>query len=319
MSVEDEIRNKLVLGYSPQQLIQEGYRKSTVYKVHSNTKAQYVPITEPEWSVQNLTIQNSRFLPGQSIPLGFTFRNDSPLDIYLYRIGVRAEWMQVDSWYAQEVRNLVKSGAQRWFSFTVPIPRETKLGEYELLFGIDGQYLPSIQPQPTQTQWSDPVIIQVKKPMRGLRIFLSHSTADMALVRQLETSLDNEGIAVTIGEDVLQPGVILDQKFQRLIQESSIVLALLTENGARSEWVLKEVNYALQVNKPCILLKEESVSLDTSREWVKFSRLEPPDSIFQKIMNAINATSALTPINPVGGIIGLGILALILGALFGNK
>ena len=320
VKTEDEIRSRLLVGETPRQLMQSGYRKSTVYKVYNTMKGQLVPVGRPSWSINNLGFLNNRYLPNQAIPIGFTFRNDSPLDIYVHRIGVSAEWMPPNTWFAQEVKDLVKSGAQRWFTFSLLTPTDVKLGEYELAFGLDGQYLPSSQVQPTQTQWSEPVILQVKKALTGLSIFLSHSTYDMTLVRQLEENLDNEGIRVIIGEDDTQPGVILDDKFQRLIQQSSILVGLLTENGARSEWVLKEVNYALQINKPCILLKEESVSLSTNREWVIFSRYDNPSVIFTKVMQAINAVQRSTPIaNPVAGLIGAGILLALLGAAFGDS
>jgi len=320
MSIEDDIRSKLLLGQTPQQLIQSGYRKSTVYKVYGTTKAQLVPITASAWSINNLNVLNTRYLPNQTLPIGFTFRNDSPLDIYVYRIGIRAEWMPFESWYAHEVKELVKSGAQRWFSLPLTIPPDVKLGEYELVFGLDGQYLPTTQIQPSQVQWSEPVILELKKPFRGLTIFLSHSTHDMSLVRQLEASLDNEGIRVIIGEDDVQPGIVLDEKFQRLIQQSNVLIGLLTESGARSEWVLKEVNYGLQINKPCILLKDESVSLTTTREWISFSRNEHPEAIFRKIMGAIDAVQKnASTVDPIGGIIGAGLLLLVLGAVLGGS
>lgn len=317
MSVEDEIRNKLMQGYSPQQVIQQGYKKSTVYKIYSSTKSQSFQITQPSWSIQNATALDVRYLPGQSVPLGFLFRNDSLLDIYVNKIGLRAEWMQPDSWHAQEINDLVKRGTQRWFSFSLPIPRDVKLGEYELLFGLEGQYLPTTQFQPTQVEWSEPAILHVKQPLTGMKIFFSHSTEDITLVRQLEASLDNAGISVTIGEDVISPGIVLSEKFERLIRESNLVLGFLTESGARSEWVLKEVNYALQIGKPHILLKEESVQIDTNREWVKFSRNASPDEIFLIIMNSITMVqkNMAAQANPIGAIIGAGILVFLLGAI----
>lgn len=317
MPVEEDIRKRLLLGFTPQQLIQEGYRKSTIYKAFATTKAQLVPVAPPAWSIQNISFLNGRFQPGQSIPVGFAFKNESPLDVYVTRIGLRAEWMR-DEWHSQEVKELVKSGTQRWFNFTLPVPSDTRWGEYDVSFGLEGQYLPVTYYQPSQVQWSEPVILEIKKPRRGLRIFVSHSTNDMTLVRQLETNLDNEGVDVTIAEDRLEPGIMLEHKFQRLIGESSLVLALLTESGARSEWLIKEVNYAFQINKPCILLKEEHVAVDTNREWVKFSRYDPPGLILQSVMDSISATNNAT-LSPIGTIIGVGILAFLAGIFLGDS
>lgn len=314
VGAEDEIRTKLMQGYSPQQLVGEGYKKSTVYKISGLLKAQVLPVSRPDWVVENCRISEGRFLPGQSAPVGFTLRNTSPLDMYLVRIGVQAEWMQ-GTWIAQEVKDLLKSGAQRWFSLMLPIPSDVAMGEYEVSIGVEGQYLPSNQYQSPQTQWSEPLILSVKNPLRGVSIFLSHSTRDLALVRDLEKRLDNEGLEVRIAEDVSEPGVLLDEKFRQMIRESTILLALLTEEGARSDWVVKEVNYALEMGKPAILLKEESANIETKVEWVNFSRYDPPEAILSKIMSAISAVQSRTAINPFGAIIGLAILGLIVGSL----
>lgn len=317
MVLEDEIRRKLLTGHSPQQLLQAGYRKSTIYKALATTRAQLVPVTPTAWSIRNISFTNLRFQPGQSVPIGFAFKNESPLDIYITRIGVRAEWMRGE-WHSQEVKDLVKSGSQRWFNFSLPIPLDVHLGEYDLFFGLEGQYLPVTYYQPAQVQWSEPVILEIKKPRKGWRIFISHSTSDMGLVRHLETNLDNEGVDVTIAEDQLEPGVVLEQKFQRLIQESNVVLALLTESGAGSEWVIKEVNYAYQLNKPCILLKEQHVKIDSQREWVEFSRYDPPDQILQQVMASITAANAPMS-SPIGAIVAVGVLAFLAGIFLGDS
>jgi hypothetical protein len=142
----------------------------------------------------------------------------------------------------------------------------------------------------------------------------------MALVARLRDSLDNDGIEVILAEEKLEPGVILEEKFQRLIRESGFVLALLTEDGARSTWVIKEVNYALQVGKPCILLKEESVTLETDREWVKFSKYDSHEVLSQKVKEAIEAVrNKISQPNIVGAVIAVGILAFVLGALAESK
>ncbi|HVP22424.1 MAG TPA: hypothetical protein VMS77_00775 [Conexivisphaerales archaeon] len=96
-------------------------------------------------------------------------------------------------------------------------------------------------------------------------------------------------VDVKIGEDVSEPGVLLGEKSQRMIQESTIFLALFTEEGARSSWVIKEANYAQEIGKPTILLKEETANIETQVEWVAFSRYDSPEITLSKIMSAISA------------------------------
>jgi hypothetical protein len=257
-------------------------------------------------------------LPGQQLPVNFLLKNDSSTDLYVYRVGIRTAWMG-GTWFNQDVKELIKGGNQRWFNFQVPIPHDVGLGNYELVFGVEGQYLPGSQLQP-QVEWSRPAVLQVKKPWIGLRVFFSHSNDDMSLVTRLKDSLDNDGIEVILAEEKLEPGVVLEEKFQRLIRESGLVIALLTDNGVRSSWVIKEVNYAFQIGKPCILLKEESVTLATDREWVKFSKYDSHEVLSQKVKEAIEVVRGkISQPNILGAIIAVGLLAFVVAAIADSK
>jgi hypothetical protein len=67
-----------------------------------------------------------------------------------------------------------------------------------------------------------------------------------------------------------------------------------------------------------ILLKEASVSIQSDRQWVSFSRDDPPEILFQKIMDAINYIQKTRP-SPIGPILGGAILALLLGLALSGK
>ena len=316
MSTEDEISKRLLQGYTPTQLIEEGFKKSTVYKVNQEIKAHLTQTTKSEWTITNINPPAPRALPKQTTSLSFQFENTSDKDIYLYRVGIATEWMENETWVAQDVRDLIKSGQKRYFNLRLSVPDNIALGEYAMTFGAEMQYLPANEYQSLQTQWTEPVVFHVKNPLQNLRVFLSHSTKDLTLVRQLEKQLDNEGITVVIGEDKKSPGAELKNKFDKLIQESQIFIALMTEEGANSEWVLYETNYAKQIRKPTILLKEENVLIKSDIEWEPFSKNDPPAVLLGKIMKAINMVRESSPI---GAILGLGLLALILGAVFSDQ
>lgn len=316
MNIEDEIAKRLMQGSTPGQLIGEGFKKSTVYKVHQQIKTYLTQTTKSEWKIINIYPSEPRALPNQTIPISFEFTNTADKDIYLYRVGISTEWMENDTWIAQSVRDLIRSGQRRHFSIPLPIPGDMPLGEYTLTFGVEMQYLPVNEYQTLQTQWTEPMVIHVKKPLRNLCVFLSHSTEDITLIRQLEKQLDNEGITVILGEDSRSPGTDLKEKFKKLIQSSNLFVALLTENSAKSEWVAFETNYANEIRKPMILLKEESVRFQSNVEWINFSKNDHPEVIFGKVMDAINRVKEGSPI---GAILGLGLLALIVGALMSDK
>lgn len=321
MSIQDEIANRLQQGYTPTQLINEGYKKSTVYKVNQEIKVHQMQTTKPEWLITNLNPPEPRALPRQTRSLSFQFENTSNKDMYLYKAGIWVEWMPNDTWVAQDVRDLIKPGQKRFFSFLLSVPADIALGEYSMAFGVEIQYLPANEYQTMQTQWTEPLVFHVKEPFRGLRIFLSHSTGDLSLVRQLEKQVDNYGISVVVAEDIRTPGAELKEKFESLIRDCNIFMALLTEKGANSQWVLHESNYAKQINKPMILLKEQNISIQCNYEWVPFSRNDPPQILLKKIMDAINQVHGIarSEISPVGAILGVGILAFILGLALGGK
>lgn len=323
MGKEDEIRGYLLQGYAPRQVVDMGYSKSTVYKVYKSAKSYLTPVIKPDWVV-NIIPAEPRCLPRKSISMKFNFENRSDRDLYLYKVGISSEWMDSDKWFAQDAKDLIKPGRSRLFSFVLPVPSDIALGEYELRFGIEGQYLPvsGYSDQSMRTQWSEPIIFHVKYPPTRIKVFVSHSTKDMHLVRELENRLENYGIQAIIAEDRLQPGIELNKKFEAMIRESTIFLAFLTESGVESDWVVKETNYALEIGKPRILLKEESVNVETSYEWIPFSVNEPVKSIATKVLNAIDIIKkeVSTPVTvPIGGVILMGILVFIAGLAIGSR
>ena len=176
----------------------------------------------------------------------------------------------------------------------------------------------------TQTMWTDPVILHLKKKLTGYSVFLSHSINDMAVVRHIANFLDLNGIEPIVAEDISKPGSYLPQKFKELIDGSSVFLVLLTNNGVRSQWVMRECEYAFQKNKVIVPIKEQSVLVSGSWfpsdvEWIEFSMGDAANIIVQKISNGISnalskARQAATP--PflggllIGGLLG-GLLALI--------
>lgn len=333
MGVEDEIRALLARGNSPQDVIRQGYRKSTVYKVYANFTAEAVPVTPPAWWI-NWQTQKQRYLPGETVALGYSIKNTSGMDLYIYKSGIQPEWLErrwsdghwIDGhWYTQEVRFLLRPGENRNLAVNVPIPSDLALGEYEMRWGLDAQFVgpgAPVSSSTIQTQWTEPFVLEVKKPLTGYKVFISHSTADMYLVRQLQHSLDNEGIEGMVAEDTKEPGAVLQEKFESQIRECHFFLALLTANGARSAWVIRETNYALSMSKPLILLKEKETQIDSPVEWVEFSRYDSPEAILSKAQEALQMVKqrhySLTPPPNLAPLV-IGVLAFLFGLAAGKS
>lgn len=325
MGVQDEITKYLQDGYTPQQIISMGYKKSTVYKVHETLKTYITQIGKADWYATDIRFNEPRYLPRDKISVSFSFENTSSKDMYLYEMGIWVEWLKQGEWYAQGVRDLVKAGQRRFFSFLIPIPNDISLGEYELRFGIKSQYLPVMEyeDQTLQVQWSEPEIIHIKYPLTGVKIFISHSTQDMQLIRQLEQHIDNYGFEPMIAEDIRSPGTLLREKFQSKIREATIFLVLFTEKSISSKWVVEETNYAIKLGIPLIPLKEESIKIKLDIEWIEFSKYDKPETIFSKIMDGINnrlgnvrLAPQVIPAIAIG--IGIVILAFLAGLFIGS-
>ncbi|MFN9624519.1 MAG: toll/interleukin-1 receptor domain-containing protein, partial [Cyanobacteriota bacterium] len=76
-------------------------------------------------------------------------------------------------------------------------------------------------------------------------IFLSHSTDDDAVVRELQRALGDCGQEVWIDSRQLRGGDLLWPEVQRAIEGSSAFLVLVSPAGLQSKWVGKELAFAL--------------------------------------------------------------------------
>jgi len=315
MGVEEEIRKLLLDGKTPLELIKMGYKKPTVYKINKLLNEGTIRETYSLWLIENIVFNQNRYLPNQKGIVSFELRNTSDTDLYVYRIGIQPEWLK-EEWIAVDSRSLLHPNEKKSFTVGFDIPN-LSLGEYSIRFGIEGQYLyPSIRGVRGEQyiQWSEPIFIDVKMPSTGYKIFISHSTKDMFLVRQLEKYFECYGIEVIIAEDKRQPGVKLDEKFYGLIRESHFLLAILTKNGLSSDWVKNEVNYAHTIKKPIIPLVEESIKIKSSVEYINFNREESIESILSKIEDGINGIKRKQLIDPD---IGKVLFPLVIGGLIG--
>ena len=100
-----------------------------------------------------------------------------------------------------------------------------------------------------------------------------------------------------------------------MIRSSTIFLCVLTDAAVRSIMVRNEIAYAVNIRKPCILLKEESVTLDWNAEWIPFSKYDEPISVFQTIMAAVENIKKDQGVlaSPLIGILGVALISFILG------
>ena len=320
VTIEEEILSLFHQGYTAKQIMEMNYKKSTVYKVSNDFKTFSGQVRKPLWKIENIIFDhpNCRYFPGNIVNVNFEIVNYSIHDLYILSVGIQTEWMIKENiWTSQVLKDLLKPKQRSRIKLSFQIPYDIPFGEYELLFGLEGEYLPTqgYNESPLCPIWTEPLVLHVKYPLIHETVFLSHSVKDIYLVRELEKYLDNYGILVIIGEDHQLPGHILEEKFKKMIFNSSIFLALVTDNAIRSEMVRKEINDAIETNKPKILLKESSVKLKWDAEWVSFSKNQSPLEIFQIIMLAIQNLQEKGEVrdSPLIGMLLIAVVAFLIG------
>jgi len=149
-------------------------------------------------------------------------------------------------------------------------------------------------------------------------VFISHSKADIEIVKALYSTLKQSGINVYVAEFRLEPGVRLSQKICRNIETSDCVLVLLTREGISSAWVQQEVGIAQRANKLIIPVVEKGVraaGVLEGREYIELDKENPWNTIAQinKYAEYLKAQKEQAERTRVGG---LAILAILAGLFF---
>ena len=107
------------------------------------------------------------------------------------------------------------------------------------------------------------------------KVFISHSTRDQGLVISLANLLSKFGVEVSVAEWYLAPSEPLEKKVFEQIKISDCVVALLTQNGIRSNWVQQEIGYSLKYDKLVIPIVEKGIDAKDlaaleGREYIEY-------------------------------------------------
>ncbi len=82
-----------------------------------------------------------------------------------------------------------------------------------------------------------------------MKIFLSYAQKDATLASQLAERLKKKGFTVwTSGEEVM-PGDNWAKKIGKALDESELMIILLTPRALESEWLRQDIDYALGSKK----------------------------------------------------------------------
>lgn len=84
-----------------------------------------------------------------------------------------------------------------------------------------------------------------KKHVAQRVAFLSHSSKDKAIIRQIAADLSAEGISVWLDEQRIHVGDSIPEKIAQGLAQSDIFLIALSDHSVGSDWVKLELNNAL--------------------------------------------------------------------------
>lgn len=82
-----------------------------------------------------------------------------------------------------------------------------------------------------------------------VKVFISHSSTDKWIARQISKQLEEKGIEPFLDEKDIETGDVIGQMIQKNLSECDELLMLLSPAALKSSWVLLEVGGAMALGK----------------------------------------------------------------------
>jgi len=82
-----------------------------------------------------------------------------------------------------------------------------------------------------------------------MKVFLNHARKDNDLARELRLQLESEGFSVWTAEDQIFPGDNWAKKVAKALDDSDLMVVLLTPKAFESEFLRQNVQFALGSKK----------------------------------------------------------------------
>lgn len=116
------------------------------------------------------------------------------------------------------------------------------------------------------------------------KVFISHSTRDWGLVASLAKFLSIFGVQVFVAEWSLTPDEQINKKVFNRIKSADCMVALLTRNGTRVDWLQQEIMYALRTDKPIIPLVEKGINPEhleklQFKDYIEYDPYQPQQAL----------------------------------------
>ena len=133
-----------------------------------------------------------------------------------------------------------------------------------------------------------------------MQVFISHSSKDTMIARQLAHQLSEAGLKVWIPEDEILPGDNWAKKVGQALEESDFMVVLVTPQAFESEWLKEEIQYALTAGRykgrliPVFFGSESETSSDVPWILRKLNavQLKEGDADWQQVIDKVRAVAA---------------------------
>ena len=120
------------------------------------------------------------------------------------------------------------------------------------------------QPPCVPTDWHCEFICESTKNAHNLmtHVFVSYSTEDKAIMRQINLALMREGITIWTNKTDIKTGVEFQEEINKGIEGADNFIYLISPDALQSRYCQQEVEYALSLNKRFLSLLIRPMSLE---------------------------------------------------------
>lgn len=134
-----------------------------------------------------------------------------------------------------------------------------------------------------------------------MQVFISHASKDTLMAQQLARRLSEAGLRVWLPENEILPGDNWAKKVGQALEDSDLMVVLVSPQAFESEWVKEEIQYALTAGHykgrliPVFLGAEDKTSSD-EMPWI-LRKLNPiqvkeKEEDWQQVIDKVRAFAA---------------------------
>ncbi len=130
-----------------------------------------------------------------------------------------------------------------------------------------------------------------------MKVFISHSSEDQRIAYDLADNLRASGIDVWRDDEIF-PGSNWAMEVGKRLEDSDLMVVLVTPNSSNSEWVNREVQYAMTSGDykgrvvPVVIGDSDAAGLPWVLKKMQAVQVEPNQSDWREVVQRIRDVAA---------------------------